>query len=237
MLDRRSLIGGAFALPAAARAQPVGPVLVELFTSQGCSSCPPADEVLSTLARRDDVVALSFHVDYWDKIGWKDPFASAANTRRQRDYAAVFHHSSVYTPQMVFDGVVEGAAQSDAAALRLMARLDRGRDGVARVALARSPLAVEISVTGHLEDAEIWAAAFTPAAITDVRRGENAGRKLTNVNIVRILKTFGAPDKSMVHLQWGGLDPALGLAVWVQDKGLGPVRAAAMIGAPSESAA
>ena len=106
---RGALAGSAVLLVGAsfgpARAAPVGPWAVELFTSQGCSSCPPADRVLGGLARRDDIVALSFHVNYWDYIGWKDPFASAPLTERQRSYARMLKQRYVYTPEMVVDGI------------------------------------------------------------------------------------------------------------------------------------
>src|SRR5438105_11263765 len=88
----------------AATAGAQAPVVIELFTSQGCESCPPADAYLGELARRADVVALAFHVDYWDYIGWKDPYASSAATARQRGYAAALGARVVYTPQMVIQG-------------------------------------------------------------------------------------------------------------------------------------
>ena len=90
---------------AAARPPGDGPWAVELFTSQGCNSCPPADAFLGRLAKRPDIVALSFHVDYWDYIGWKDPFASRETTERQRGYARSLKQRYVYTPEMVVDGI------------------------------------------------------------------------------------------------------------------------------------
>ena len=90
--------------PASAEARPV---VVELFTSQGCSSCPPADALLGELARHDDVIALGFHISYWDGLAWKDPFSSQSSTDRQRAYGRLFDLGQVYTPQMVVDGIRE----------------------------------------------------------------------------------------------------------------------------------
>ena len=154
MLNRRHCLAAAAALGLSRPAWPAGtaPVLVELFTSQGCSSCPPADATLTKLALRDDVVALSFHVDYWDNLGWNDPFASRAHTRRQRDYARAFGNRSVYTPQMVFDGRLEGAVQSDGAAVDMLDRIG-----------ARPPSAGPNQLTRNGKSVSIAMAALPPA--------------------------------------------------------------------------
>ncbi|MBT5374998.1 MAG: DUF1223 domain-containing protein, partial [Rhodospirillaceae bacterium] len=114
------LIGAGLFFPTASvRAESPAPVVVELFTSQGCSSCPPADAFLNDLSRRDDVIALSLHVDYWDYIGWEDPFATPESTNRQRRYAPVLAARSIYTPQMVIDGAAHEVGSKRKAITRL----------------------------------------------------------------------------------------------------------------------
>ena len=129
-----------------------GPWAVELFTSQGCNSCPPADAYLGALAKRPDIVALSFHIDYWDYIGWKDPFASRATTDRQRAYARVLKQRYVYTPEMVIDGIGHDTGRERGKIEALLAEaqrrsprratpeLARGSDGRLAVRLAAFPL-------------------------------------------------------------------------------------------------
>ena len=180
-------LAGASAIPAGAGERAL--TVVELFTSQGCSSCPPADEYLGVLAARDDLLALSFHVDYWDYIGWKDPFASAAHTERQRQYQNHFSLRHVYTPQMVVQGVYQttGSNRSEIAAqiekAKALPRLD--------VALAREAGGIAIRVAPaeesgiKAEDASVWFVAFDDRHLTAVARGENKGRQIVNRNVVR----------------------------------------------------
>ena len=127
-----ALAAGGMVLPAAAQSSRIA---VELFTSQGCSSCPPADAFLGDLARRDDVLPLSYHVDYWNYLGWSDPFSSAEATERQRSYRRVLGKRYVYTPQMVINGNAEAVGSGRGKVLRLIER-------------ARSMPSLDISV-GH----------------------------------------------------------------------------------------
>src|SRR5512138_157372 len=169
------------------------PVVVELFTSQGCSSCPPADELLAELAADPGVLALSFHVDYWDYIGWKDPFAAPQYTERQRDYAAALGLRYVYTPQMVIDGrhnvvgskrrEVEQAVEKASAATPAVDVTLEATDGGRAVLSAGTPPS---------EEATVWLVIFDDGHDTPVERGENRGRALHNSNVVRELKALGA---------------------------------------------
>jgi len=169
------------------------PVLVELFTSQGCSSCPPADALLGELARRDDVLPLAFHVDYWDRLGWKDPYSSAEATRRQRLYARQLDSATVYTPQMIVDGrtdvvgsdragVLQAIAAARAAALAVPVELADQEDGM------RVRVAAGGAETRH---ATLWLVGFDRHHVTQVGTGENGGRSLAEWNIVRGLEPLG----------------------------------------------
>lgn len=175
------LAGGA--LPAIAdeiRERPSA--VMELFTSQGCSSCPPADKLLADYAERDDIVALAYHVDYWDYIGWPDTFGSAANSDLQRAYARALEQDRIYTPQLMINGVedVVGSRRSEAAAA--VARADL----TLPVALEASATKLEVSVPARpgLEEAMVWLVTFRSGAEVAIERGENRGRTLRYEQIV-----------------------------------------------------
>ncbi|MBA4119766.1 MAG: DUF1223 domain-containing protein [Isosphaera sp.] len=172
--------------------------VVELFTSEGCSSCPPADALLSALiadagAKNAAVYALSFHVNYWDNLGHPDPFASAAFTDRQYAYADAFRARSVYTPQMVINGSAEFVG-SDAkqAARQIEAALSRGTAGTLGLTAARRGDAAEVALDarGLPEGAVVHVALVERGLKTAVRRGENAGRTLAHDNVVRAFATL-----------------------------------------------
>jgi len=176
-------------------AEPDPPTVVELFTSQGCSSCPPADAYLGQLAERPDVVALGFHVDYWDYIGWKDPFASPEFTGRQRGYAEVLGQRYVYTPQMVIDGMSHATGSRVDDVERLIAtRRKAPKVPVRLVGEPGGPLTVSIGSATLARAADVWFVTFKRSFSTDVARGENGGRRLTNYNIVRTVRRLGGWD-------------------------------------------
>ena len=171
------------------------PTVVELFTSQGCSSCPPADAFLGQLAGRPDVVALGFHVDYWDYIGWKDPFASAEFTRRQRGYAEGLGQRYVYTPQMVVDGMSHATGSRVGDVERLIAaRRDAPKVSVRLVGEPGGSLNVSIGSGQADGPADVWFVTYNRNHSTEVARGENRGRRLVNYNIVRTVRRLGGWD-------------------------------------------
>jgi len=170
------------------------PVVVELFTSQGCSSCPPADVLLGELSKRSNILALAFHVDYWDYIGWKDPFASSQFTQRQHDYARTLGLHMVYTPQMVIDGridavgsdrtAVEQAIAASAKQPKLAVTLRGDRASGYRVSVPQA----EAGLAGP---ATVWLVLFDREHVTPVKRGENAGATLKDYNVVRAWRRLG----------------------------------------------
>jgi hypothetical protein len=185
------------------------PVVVELFSSEGCSSCPPADDFLARLDRTQpiqgvSVIALEENVDYWDRLGWRDPFARAEHGARQRQYAAVLSDPRVYTPEMVIDGhsVTEGGDEDRAR--RLMQ--ESSGEPKARIVLAQSSsrVTVDVSDLPHAppdDPAEVWLAITESGLSTDVGRGENAGRRLVHAPVVRQLRSLGRMVTPTFHAE------------------------------------
>jgi len=200
-------------------------VVMELFTSQGCSSCPPADALVGRLSANPDVLALSFHVDYWDDLGWPDTFASKASTERQYAYSRALGERSVFTPQMVVngsrslvgsqDGAVQHAIESVKDAFPVQADLSRQPDGAFRLNLA-----------GPSVRADVWEIRYVRKAVTQIRSGENGGRTLetfNNVTRIRRLGIFAPGTLELPSLK----SPEDGLAVVIQAPGAGRVLGAA----------
>jgi len=175
------------------------PVVVELFTSQGCSSCPPADRFLTELAQRPDVLPLAFHVTYWNSLGWPDPFSMEAATQRQAQYGARFGDGS-YTPEMVVDGK-KGLVGSDRDAAEAAIAAAQARDRTAAtVSASRQGGHMSIRVGAGTGSGRVILVGFDPEHRTAVGRGENSGRTLVESNIVRSIRVIG---------QWTGAPLAL----------------------------
>lgn len=207
LTTRRQLlaaVAGFYALTGIAGAQemarPVG--VVELFTSQGCSSCPPADALLSELAERDDVISLAYHVDYWDYLGWRDALGSAANTARQKNYARSLQKASVYTPQMIVNGRTDmnGADRSRiTASLDSMAGTPDGLQVDLSLQDRGDTILVEVGAFrgdagNELLDAHLVFVDFAPRATVEIRAGENRGRTIEYRNAVNQIQTIGMWD-------------------------------------------
>lgn len=228
-LRTTALMTTCLAAPAAAE---MSPVVVELYTSQGCSSCPPADEMLTELSARDDVIALALHVDYWDYIGWVDEFANPAHTRRQQDYARAAGETTIYTPQFVIAGqdIVIGARGMDVADLIAAHRTQEHSVAVA-LDWSGDTLLIDAEMDGTSSDGNyvIQLVQIMPEKSVDIRRGENAGRTINYSNVVQSLDVIG---------QWDGVSPlsleadvtnAEQVAVIVQHGTNGPVVGAAKL--------
>jgi hypothetical protein len=205
------------------------PVVVELFTSEGCSDCPPADAVLAEIARQSPVpgvqiLALEEHVDYWDSKKWRDPFSSAALTARQNEYAAAFHHDEVYTPQMVVDGTTEfvgSQAETARAAITRAARAAKATvlvtpesDGMVAVHVSHLPAGTAV--------ADVFAATTEDGLSSSVSGGENAGRRLSHSAVVRSLErigemTAGEPFSARFPVGVDGVSRSRHVIVFVQD--------------------
>lgn len=206
------------------------PVVLELYTSQGCSSCPPADRLMNELTKRPDVIALSLHVDYWDYIGWKDIFADPAFTERQRRYAQAAGTRTIYTPQMIIGGVDHVVGNHSMAVAETLMR-HKMRVPKVEISVTRNGLELTVSAKARssLDSAAIiQLVQFSPEETVSITRGENAGRTLRYHNVVRSWQVVG---------EWSGIEPleliartseaGLPAVVLIQAANHGPMLAAA----------
>lgn len=225
---------------AQASAQANTPVLVELFTSEGCSSCPPADSLLARIEKEQPVpgalaIVLSQHVDYWDQLGWRDPYSHAQFTRRQGVYAGRFNGQGNYTPQMVVDGKVEFVGSDTRRALTAIAEAaKKPKSGVRLTSVEKKSgeWTVHVDVDAVPADAEIMLALVEPNASSQVTRGENGGRALQHVAVVRTLIPAGNVAKGSTFMKDVVLKttaPHQRAVVFVQAKNQGPVLGAALL--------
>ncbi len=211
---------------AAAKAEPRA--VIELFTSQGCSSCPAADKLLGELAKDPSLVTLTLAVDYWDYLGWKDTLASHGHTLRQRAYAKARGDREVYTPQVVVNGMVHALGSDKAAIERAIAQSRKESDPLAlsiKASIAGDKLTVSVPAKDDHNPGEIWLCPITKSVPVKIGRGENRGHTVTYTNVVRRwtklgewngkAQTLSVPLK---ELQTGEIDS---VAVVVQSSGAG----------------
>ncbi len=222
--------GLAVAIAAPVAAEGRSGVLVELYTSQGCSSCPAADEILGRMAGDARVIPLSLHVDYWDYLGWKDKFSDARYTARQRAYATAAHDNMIYTPQMIVDGTARVVGSRKAEVERAVADELASPSPVALdLSRTKAVLTIRARATGTLTGPmRVQLVRFRPAEQVAILRGENAGRTITYRNVVTGWQQIG---------EWSGAEPLRmdapvpgsdGVVVVIQADDAGPVLAAAM---------
>jgi hypothetical protein len=217
--------------PVAAQEARVRPV-VELFTSQGCSSCPPADRILSDLAKDPSVIALSLSIDYWDYLGWRDTLASPAHSARQKAYAKTRGDRQVYTPQMVVNGVAQVPGSERAAIDRAIAEARKTPMVAVSVRIEGDKLVVRLPAGDAAGGADVWLCPVSTSVPVDVSRGENKGHTLTYANVVRgwtKLGTWtGQPATFTVTAPIPGPETGDALAVLVQ---MGQDKPARILGA------
>jgi hypothetical protein len=210
-------------------------IVVELFTSQGCYSCPPADKILTQLAGQDDVLALGLHVDYWDYLGWKDTFAISKFGERQSSYnAQIIKRSRRVTPQMIFNGVAEVAGGVGKSALMIDQNVKalRGKKEHAKIDLDRNGKTVTMNLWSDYKNlglAEINLVEYSPSEVVKIKRGENAGKSIEYTNIVKSFDTVAKWDtRKKVKVSFD-LPNNGHYAVVVQGKQYGPVYVARKI--------
>jgi hypothetical protein len=225
-----ALIG--LAAAAQAQTEPQSRIVLELYTSQGCNSCPPADALLGKLATRPGVLALSFHVDYWNYLGWADPFSLKAATERQRAYQYAMRKSSMYTPQMVVGGRWEGVGSAEGDIERALRNAPRPSVPVILERLGAAGIKVSIDAAADAKGADIILVLFDRQHTTRIARGENSGKTLTYHHVVREIRTVG--NHMGERFEWtvatasqGGQKRG-GAAVLVQRPKSGPILGAAM---------
>ena len=210
-----------------------GPAVVELYTSQGCSSCPPADRVLGELSRMPNVIALAFHVDYWDNIGWRDHYSIQNAVERQHRYVEALGLRSAFTPQAVVDGRSSFVGSDKRGILEALA--DPGGEAVpvpVSLEVSHGVLTVNVPERQDRKSYQVFVAAYLPQASTPVGRGENSGRTLQEFNIVRQFRSIGTWSGPAAVFRTSVESfpaDASRVAVLLQSDGQGPIAGSAAI--------
>lgn len=208
------------------------PVVVELFTSQGCSSCPPADRMMEELAKREDVIGLALHVDYWDYIGWKDEYARPDHTERQRAYAREGGRTMIYTPQMVVNGQQDVVGAKAGELNRLInAHLTTAPEAEVRATRTGNDVVVDVAPVELPagQTYEVRIVQYSPLRHASIRRGELAGRELDYANVVEDWQIAGRWDGVAPQSFTTSLSSDLPAVVLVQRTGHGPIVAATKV--------
>jgi hypothetical protein len=234
-----ALAGALFFAAGPAPAGGKRPVVVELYTSQGCNTCPPADALLGRLAERKDIIAMSLPITYWDMLGWKDTLASEANTRRQKAYAEAMGRGGVYTPQMIVDGISDVVGGREAA---VEAAIDARQADMRAipVALNATPQTIHVAIgAGPIRTGEedtIWMFRIAGKATVNIGAGENEGHSLTYYRIVREVKAIGLWRGQALTIDLPRTEAANAardtFAVVVQQGGYGRIVGAAAVSGP-----
>lgn len=211
------------------------PVVVELFTSQGCDTCLAVSELADQIAGRSDVIMLSFHVDYWDYIGWKDSLAIPASATRQRAYSRSLRTRFLYTPQIVVDGLIDAGTHTQAEITAAIDAVAKRTEKLALKLVRRKDggLSIAIPASVRKTPATVWLAFFEREVETTITAGDNAGRTMRSINVVRRLLPLGTWKGEALEILLGAGGDATngydGCAVFVQTEPIGPILGAAAI--------
>lgn len=210
-------------------------VVIELFTSQGCSSCPPADRLLGSYANREDIAALSFHVDYWNKLGWKDPFSDHAFSQRQENYASAFGTNGVYTPQIIINGQKEMVG-SDEHKIAVEVKQFKKEQSlyqiiIDEIKIDNNKVSITYSLKGKFNNSVVNVALVQNKITTSIKAGENEGVTLTNYNVVRNFKTIDSftakKNATTIDLVSGTNKREFSIILFLQDVSSNKIYAAA----------
>jgi hypothetical protein len=209
--------------------------VLELFTSQGCSSCPPADRLLGMYALKENVIVLSFHVDYWNRLGWKDPFSSKGFTERQYNYASAMN-AGVYTPQLVINGQSEMVGSDEnkisATVKKVLAQEPDAELSVKTVKQENGQVRINFVAAGNTGNSILNIALIQKKALTEIKAGENGGVTLTNYNVVRNFKTISQVNKgdntSAINIPADTDQKDMSVVLFLQEKGSNKISAATL---------